>query len=475
MRPGGNLIRPLLAASLVMLILLGSVGTMTPTAAEAETLSECPAMTDSIERLYSAYFLRSPDSEGFAYWSNEFAAGRWHLERMSDFFAASDEFVARYSSLDNSQFVSLIYSNVLGRPAEPEGHSYWLGQLDSGARSRGNVMINFSESGEYVTKTRTAPPLAGYFNSYPEGARFSCGFNSFSHPSGSHSSVDVLAVHQPELGAQAGFLDVSIVSGKTSDDLMSELVPYSHIAIGEFTGSPQPSDSQVRVSADEQITVYVVSYDGAMPRFAERSGWREGERPPSSAEFAAELSAAESIIDTFWANSWSTYFTGTYIPPTVVGLYDGTRPEFTPTCGGIAVEANNALYCGSEHYLAWDVNLLSEFYVYTDAFVYLVIAHEWGHAIQGQIDPDLVPAFSELQADCLAGAALYGSASNALKRSPLDNSLIFEPGDEAELEAGLAASADDVPWADPSSHGSAEQRIAAFGFGRDGGVEGCFE
>jgi hypothetical protein len=45
--------------------------------------------------------------------------------------------------------VDLVYQNVLGRAPDTGGRAYWKGQLDTGARSRGNVMIGFSESAEY--------------------------------------------------------------------------------------------------------------------------------------------------------------------------------------------------------------------------------------------------------------------------------------------------------------------------------------
>ena len=60
----------------------------------------------------------------------------------------------------------------------------------------------------------------------------------------------------------------------------------------------------------------------------------------------------------------------------------------------------------------------------------------------------------ELQADCLAGAALQGAAEQGLVR--------IEPGDDEEIAQTLQAVADDYPWTDESSHGNARQRTAAF-------------
>jgi len=101
-----------------------------------------------IVRLYFAYFLRIPDYAELQYWINQHINGQ-PLESISDAFAASQEFQQQYGSLSNEQFVTLVYQNVLGRSLDPGGSAYWVGQLNSGALTRGQVMIGFSESTEY--------------------------------------------------------------------------------------------------------------------------------------------------------------------------------------------------------------------------------------------------------------------------------------------------------------------------------------
>ena len=101
-------------------------------------------------RLYSAYFLRRPDTAGLDYWVGRLRGGAG-LAYVSQFFSASAEFRNLYGTLTNREFVELIYQNILGRPGEASGVSFWTGELDSGRRSRGWVMIGFSESSEYKT------------------------------------------------------------------------------------------------------------------------------------------------------------------------------------------------------------------------------------------------------------------------------------------------------------------------------------
>ncbi len=105
-----------------------------------------------IVRLYFAYFLRIPDYGGLQYWINQYTYGM-PLGSISDGFAASLEFQQRYGSLTTEEFVTLIYQNVLGRSPDPGGYAYWVGQLNSGAMTRGMVMLGFSESTEYKEVT----------------------------------------------------------------------------------------------------------------------------------------------------------------------------------------------------------------------------------------------------------------------------------------------------------------------------------
>ncbi len=101
-----------------------------------------------VTRLYFAYFLRIPDYPGLIFWVNQYHNGT-SLDSISQGFVQSSEFIATYGSLNNANFVTLVYQNVLGRAPDPGGFAYWKGQLDSGILTRGQVMLGFSESPEY--------------------------------------------------------------------------------------------------------------------------------------------------------------------------------------------------------------------------------------------------------------------------------------------------------------------------------------
>lgn len=181
-------------------------------------------------------------------------------------------------------------------------------------------------------------------------------------------------------------------------------------------------------------------------------------------EVERDIDAAVAITDTYWRTHWSELFTGGYRPPRVLGPYDGAYAD-TPVCGGEPLPDDNAVYCSDGDYLAWDRDLMRWGHARGDAWVYLVIAHEWGHAVQSRLDAGLVELARELQADCLAGAVLFGAAR--------DGTLTFEEGDTEELADALTALADRTPWTDVSDHGDAAQRLSSFSRGARSGVTSC--
>lgn len=113
------------------------------------------ATSNSIARLYRAYFLRDADKSGQDYWLEKYRSGELCLEDISGSFAGSPEFRSRYGSLDIPRFVRLVYLNVLEREPDPSGYTYWANRLSSGT-SRGSMMIGFSESPEFRSRTGLA-------------------------------------------------------------------------------------------------------------------------------------------------------------------------------------------------------------------------------------------------------------------------------------------------------------------------------
>lgn len=106
----------------------------------------------SVARLYYAALDRAPDAAGLRSWSDLISTGQT-LRSVADGFTNSPEFQSKYGSLDNMQFVELLYGNVLDRVPDLDGLSNWVGALNNGTLDRVGVVIGFSESIEHQIKT----------------------------------------------------------------------------------------------------------------------------------------------------------------------------------------------------------------------------------------------------------------------------------------------------------------------------------
>jgi uncharacterized protein (DUF1501 family) len=103
-----------------------------------------------IGRLYLAYFLRRADDAGLDHWINTGLP----TSAVSEEFARSAEFLNRYGNLSNTAFVNLIYQNVLGRAPDASGLAHWVSVLNGGT-GRGAVMLEFSNSAEFIERVKT--------------------------------------------------------------------------------------------------------------------------------------------------------------------------------------------------------------------------------------------------------------------------------------------------------------------------------
>ena len=119
------------------------------------------AFTGQVFRLYGATLGREPDSTGFLNWYQGLVRGQEGtggvtLSQAAGAFVNSAEFQKTYGDLDNTDFVTLLYRNVLDRAPDQRGLDRWVGELDSGT-SRAEVVLGFSQSGEF--RSRTTPDL----------------------------------------------------------------------------------------------------------------------------------------------------------------------------------------------------------------------------------------------------------------------------------------------------------------------------
>lgn len=203
-----------------------------------------------------------------------------------------------------------------------------------------------------------------------------------------------------------------------------------------------------------------------------------GDVEPSHPEYDGFLTAAISDIDEFWAEAYPAAYDAPW-EPLSGGVYAASpqRSDTIPGCGESESTyddiADNAFYCSGDDFIAYDDFVLLPSLV--DSLgreaVAVVLAHEFGHAVQWRTNSfDQPTILLEQQADCFAGAWTARVANG-------DSDLIAF--DDAGVRGGLLAMLsvadpiDGAGLADPQAHGSGFDRVGAFQDGFTGGVERC--
>ncbi len=100
-----------------------------------------------VARLYTVAMGREADLSGLAYWTEELEANRADGAQVARMFINSTEFVNK--KLDNTSYLSVLYSVFFDREMDNGGKEYWLSEMKSG-KSRADVLEGFIGSQEWV-------------------------------------------------------------------------------------------------------------------------------------------------------------------------------------------------------------------------------------------------------------------------------------------------------------------------------------
>ena len=245
------------------------------------------------------------------------------------------------------------------------------------------------------------------------------------------------------------------------------------------SGGLFPSDTLVPNDGSTPASTDANSGDVPDPVFAD--GVVDfGEAGPTHPKYDAYLTATFTDLEQYWATNFPMVYSTPWTP-LAGGIYAAypSRLAAIPGCGSAEttyedVEKGTAFYCADGDFMAYDdasgglpdlVDLLGK------EAVAVVLAHEFGHAIQERAGEWEQPTvLKEQQADCLAGAWAAHVASGA------SDTIRF---DDADVRAGLIAMiyvrdpVDGYGLADPNAHGTGFDRVGAFKDGFEGGVDRC--
>jgi hypothetical protein len=120
------------------------------------------SVNNSITDLYIGYFDRAPDPSGETYWAAQLQGGMGIIQ-IAQSFSVQTESTNLYSFLAAPNtastaavkaFVDAIYLNLFNRAADAAGETYWIAQLQTGASTPGDAIINII-SGAQANDTLT--------------------------------------------------------------------------------------------------------------------------------------------------------------------------------------------------------------------------------------------------------------------------------------------------------------------------------
>lgn len=196
-----------------------------------------------------------------------------------------------------------------------------------------------------------------------------------------------------------------------------------------------------------------------------------GEERSDDQGYDHDLDVLLDDIESFWRKEYPRLFRAPLEP--LAGGVIAARPGVSiPRCGDDISSYDdvegNAFYCRLTDYIAYDDAALFPDLDkrYGVVALAIVLAHEWGHAIQQRSDFDAAPVIFELQADCYAGAWLAHA-----------DSAFSSLGNDEKVNAMIAM----LSFSDPvgalsnekGAHGSAFDRVSAFTDGLRNGARTC--
>jgi predicted metalloprotease len=233
--------------------------------------------------------------------------------------------------------------------------------------------------------------------------------------------------------------------------------PPTDTSPDDTTFDTTPSETPISLPADQNV----IDFGDAKPK----------------RDYDGFLVAAFKDIEAFWATNFPELY-GRDFQPLKGGIFAAYPQRTTPIPGCQSPETTytdvegNAFYCSDGDFIVYDDDELLPQLVKSlgQSAVGVVLAHEFGHAIQaraGELNEQTI--LKEQQADCFAGAW-----AAHLSRGESDG-LTF--GDK-EIKQGLIAMIQvrdplNGNANDPNAHGTGFDRVGAFQDGFTGGVARC--
>ncbi len=276
--------------------------------------------------------------------------------------------------------------------------------------------------------------------------------------------------------AACGTVDSGVTAKESRDNGVAAPTPTTVDTEPTTDSTPDTKPTDTTDTSPDDTTLDTIPTDKSIPVPDDQNiiDFGDAKTPQSYDGF---LIVAFKDIESFWNDQFPKVY-GAKFQPLAGGIFAAYPARTTPIPGCQSPETRyrdvegNAFYCSDGDFIVYDDDeLLPELVKELgETSVGVVLAHEFGHAIQSRIDELNEPTIlKEQQADCFAGAWAAHIARGE------DDQLTF---DDNELKQGLVAMIQvrdpingDVN--DPNAHGTGFDRVGAFQDGFNGGAERC--
>lgn len=115
--------------------------------------------TDTVQKMYVAFFNRPADALGQAFWESQMANGTTEAQ-VAAAFAGSAEYKALYAGLDTAAIVANLYTNLFGRTAAANEVLFWGTRMLQGLETVDTIARTLANSAQGTDATAIANKIA---------------------------------------------------------------------------------------------------------------------------------------------------------------------------------------------------------------------------------------------------------------------------------------------------------------------------
>lgn len=137
-----------------------------------------------VNSLYSDCLGRSADPTGFNDWCNKLATGQITGKQAAYGFFFSPEFIAKANAWSDTELINAYYKVFLNRSADPTGASYWAQQIAGTTNDISILFTGFADSTEFASKCASYGITVGSHVDVPTTTRGSSSSSSGGASSG---------------------------------------------------------------------------------------------------------------------------------------------------------------------------------------------------------------------------------------------------------------------------------------------------